>query len=763
MKLQMLAPSLVCVCLAFTPAVGEDNPASDVDRELRGRVVVQGSDRPVGQAVVTLIELDRRTTTDQDGEFRFSRMPRGVFTLGVHAVSYASIHRRVRVPLDGPLTLPLNPDSHFQEEVTVTALPYASSPLDSPRSVDMVDQERIRGGGDNSVGGALEHVPGVANIGTGDALGTPVIRGISENRIRVMTDGVPTNYQQWSFRHSPNIEPGLAERIEVVRGPASVMWGPDAMGGVVNVVRPPLPSTSNGNTTFEGDVGLGYFTNNDQGQGQAVLEGARGGFGWRIGALRRDAGDLETPEGPLENTDYDQTNATAVIGFTGTWGLARLRWDRWDNDVGFFFPEGDPRDRFRLDLEDNTYAADLTLPTRAGDVLVVLSHQDNLRRARPFPELPPTVDLDLDTDVARVGLTHRQLGRWKGKVAVEYQSLANLSLGPATLVPDYDGDGHSVMAFEEGRFLPVPDGSRERLILNLGLRYDRSRLRVPDAATVLVPPGGFDRAYDSVTGSLGLVYRATERFSLAANAGRGWRPPSAFELFADGDHVGVGAYQLGNPTLGEESNFGRELSARYQAAHWRFILTRYRSDFEDYIYLQEVTDDPDLPPGLPEPVFSYGQTDATNAGWEASFSVVPLEELQLGLLYSNVDTENKTTGTTLPQTPPDRVSLSVRGMARALGALADPFIELEGVWVADGVPSGPDEPFFGSGNAATDRYKLLNLRAGFRFVREAGVLDVDLTVRNLLDTTYTDFLYPYKVWGVPNPGRDVRLILRYLW
>jgi len=766
-SLRRLTLSVALVLAAFTtPSISEE-PRSDADGdgggELNGSVVVEGTGRPIARAVVTLLELDRRTTTDDEGDFHFTRVPRGTFTLGIHAVSYSSIHRSVRVPPEGPLVLELHPDWHFQEEVTVTALPFVVSPLESPRSVDTIDQAQIRSAGSSSIGEALERVPGVANIGVGDALGTPVIRGLSENRIRVMNDGVPTNYQQWSSRHSPNIEPMLAERIEVVRGPASVMWGPDAMGGVINIIRPPLPSAANGKTTFNGDVGVGYYNNNDQGQAQAALEGAYGAFGWRVGVVRRDAGELTTPEGTLENTDYSQTNATASVGFTGEWGSARLRWHRWDNDTGFFFPEDDPRNRFRLDLEDNTYAADVTLPTGAGDVLVLLSHQDNLRQARPFPALPPPVDLDLDTNVARAGLAHRKLGVWKGKVSVEYQGAKNRSLGPATLVPDYDGDNYSLMGFEEARFVSARNGSHKKLNLSFGLRYDRAELAVPAGGSPLVPTGGFDEVYESVTGSLGLVYRVTGHFSLATNLGRAWRPPNAFELFADGNHVGTGAYQLGNPDLVQESSLSAELSARYQSPHWRAVLTAYRSDFDDYIYLEDVTGDPALPPGLPEPVFGYGQTDAIIEGLEASFSVVPLEQLQLGLLYSNVDTENKTTGTRLPQIPPDRLSLTIRGMSVTIGSLLRPFVELESIWVAEGVPSGPDEPYFGSGNAATDSYSLLNFKAGFQLTPKAGVIGIDLAVRNLLDTTYTDFLYPYKVWGVPNPGRDVRLLTRFVF
>ena len=389
-----------------------------------------------------------------------------------------------------------------------------------------------------------------------------------------------------------------------------------------------------------------------------------------------------------------------------------------------------------------------------------LSYQDNSRLAfnPAAPVYPdPAVNLNLVTTTARAEFRHKRWGVWKGSVAVEYRGVENTTLA-SNLLPDYDATGYSLMVFEEGRFLPVADRSFERLILSLGLRWDGSNLNVPPDPTQPVVPEGFDRDYNSPTGSAGLVYRATEKLSLAANLGRGWRQPNAFELFADGIHGGVAAYQRGNPDLKEETNVSSELSLRYQSPHWRAVVTGYRSDFADFIYLKdtgEVIQPEDLP------VFSYAQANATIDGVEGSVEVVPLEQLHLGLIYSNVDTQNDSTGTHLPQIPPDRINFVIRGMSQTLGVLVSPFVELEGVWVAEGVPSGPDEPYYDSGNVATDRYNIWHFRAGFQVIAKAGVFGVDLTVRNLLDEEYTDFLYPYKVFGVPNAGRDVRVLVRF--
>lgn len=764
--------ALAGVAGAAPPAAPPPDPSPAAAGSLSGQVLDDRSGDPIAGAVVVVLPLNRWTTTDESGAFRFEKLPAGEVVLCVHLPGFNSSHDPVRVPRSEPVTIRLTPDHHFAEEITVTALPWAASPLETPQSVDQVEQEAVASEAISSIGDAIAHLPGVDSIGTGDALGTPVIRGVSESRVRIVNDGAPMNHQQWSFRHSPNIEPLFAERIEVVRGPSSVMWGPDALGGVVNVVQPPLPMAPPGESAFHGDAGLGYSDNTGQVQGQLSLEGARNGFGWRAGLARRDAGDIETPAGSLPGTDFEQTNAVVAVGHTGRWGSARLRWNHWEDDVGFYFPEGNPNVGFRLDLEDDSYVADLALPTGAGEVEVLLSHQGNRRRAFPptAPAYPaPAIDLRLETNTARASFQHREWGPVKGSVAAEYRDVENEVLGPVPLVPNYEDRGYSVMALEEARWLPSADGEFERLIATLGLRWDSSRLAIPAGEANV--PEGFDRDYSSVTGSVGLVYRASEEFALALNAGRGWRPPNAFELFAKGDHVGVGAFQLGNPNLEEETAASLELSARYESAHWRVVATGFRSDIDDYIYLVELTEEEvlEIDPTLPRPVFYYRQADAVIDGLELSADVVPWEPLALGLIYSQVNTENRSTGSSLPQTPPDRITLFARFSGPERGRIDAPFVELESVWVDDGVPSGPDEVFYGRPfGAATDSYNLLNLRAGVRVDTKVGELALNLTVLNLLDEEYTDFLYPYKGFGYDgrpalNPGRDIRVMTRFVF
>jgi iron complex outermembrane receptor protein/hemoglobin/transferrin/lactoferrin receptor protein len=514
---------------------------------------------------------------------------------------------------------------------------------------------------------------------------------------------------------------------------------------VVNVLQPPLLVSHGDDPVVRGEVAAGWGSNAEEVTGRAQVEGAVGAFGWNLGLLHRDSDDFTTPDGALENTDFEQTNGNATVGISGAWGTARLRWNHWELDTGFYRPAG-----FRLGLEDDLFAGDLYLPTKVGDVELTLGHQTNLRKA--FPAAlggRPAVDLELVTRSLRAGLYHRPLGAFRGRLAVEVVGVRNTPQAQdlGALLPEYASDGYALMLFEEGRFLR--DGDLDRLIVSFGARWDAADLEVPpDLGRNL--PDGFSNDYSSVTGSVGAVLRVTRLVSLAGSLGRGWRPPNAFELFANGVHNGVSAIQIGNPDLEEESNLNGELSVRVGTDSLRGYLTGYHTSFDRFIY---IADTGETLGGLP--VFEYRQADATIQGIEASVEGLVTGWLRLGATYSLVDTENDETGRPLPQEPAARWLLRAVVEGASLGPLRSPFVGVDVHLVGSQEVSGPDEPL----GVATDGYTLVDLTAGFEVPSGGLVWGLDLTVRNLLDEAYTDFLYSYKNFA-QNPGRDVRLVGR---
>jgi outer membrane receptor protein involved in Fe transport len=591
-------------------------------------------------AVVHLVELGRVVETDDLGAFRFTAVPAGRFTLGVHVPGFGSLHRDIEVPLAAPLEVRLDPDLRFAEEVSVTGAPWSQKPMETAQQTDVVDAGAARRESVASLGEAVASVPGVAFIPTGNALGTPVVRGVSEHRVRVLNDGVAVNHQQFSWRHSPSVEPAFAQRLEVVRGPASVLYGPEAMGGVINLVHEPLPFASDGKSVFHGEVAPNFSSNTGEWTGRVRLEGAISSFGWRVDALRREGGDIRTPSGTFDSTDFAQTNGAVMAGGSGAWGTLRVRFHHWEDATGFFQPPG-----FRLDLDDDLLAADLHVPTDAGVFEVLLGRQENRRRAFPA-ELgrQPGVDLDLITLNARLGFEHRRFGRLRGRGAVEYQGLDNTPRA-GQLVPEYESHNVAVMLYEEARFLNDADAGLDRVIASLGLRRDEQALDVAPFPDWQLPPR-VKRHYGAMTGALGLVLRLREDLAIAGSLGRGWRPPSPFEQYARGVHGGVAAFQLGNPGLAAESNVNAEVSLRYRGHRVQGSVSAYRNAFDGYIYL---ADSGETLGSLP--VFVHAQADATIRGVETAVDLAPVDWLQLGLAYTITETRNERTGTALPPDP----------------------------------------------------------------------------------------------------------------
>ncbi|MBK8597907.1 MAG: TonB-dependent receptor [Holophagales bacterium] len=734
-----------CLAILLVPSasfgLAAPPPASEKGLVVRGTVTEAEGGAAVPGAEVFLVELDRVAATDVEGRFVFTAVPAGTFTVSVRLSGFALHNVPIVVP-GGELLVKLKP-ARFAGEVTVTASPFALDRLEVAQQVDSVKGEDLSRQSTASLGQALAEIPGVTNIPTGEALGTPVIRGLSEHRIRVLNGDVPVNHQQFSWRHSPSVEASLAHTVEVVRGPASVLYGPDAMGGVINIIPRPLLGASGGSPVVHGEVAGGWGSNADEFTGRAEVEGALGAFGWNAGVVRRDSGDLETPAKTLENTDFEQTNGNVAVGLSGSWGMARVRWAHWEVDTGFYRPVG-----FRLGLDDDLFVADTFLPTSIGDLEISAGRQTNIRQSFPAALAGmPEVDLKLVTQSVRAGLRHRSLGPFRGRVAVEYLGLDNDPREGVKLVPEYDSQGWAAMLFEEGRFLRA--GDLERLIVSFGARWDSSDLDVP------MPPGaapgvGFSRTYGHFTGSLGVVYRASGTVSFAGSLGRGWRPPNAFELFAKGTHNGVAAFQIGNPNLEEESNVAAELSARVNTERVRGYVTAYRNSFDRFIYLADT--------GTfqgPLPVFEHRQADATIEGLEAALEGAVTRWLRLGATYTYVDTENRETGRPMPQEPAARWLLRAIVEGSKLGPFQAPFAGVDVHLVGSQEVSGRDEPL----GTPTASYTLVDLRAGFELRLQSLTLGLDLTIRNLLDEAYTDFLYSYKNVA-QNPGRDVRLVTR---
>jgi len=356
------------------------------------------------------------------------------------------------------------------EEIVVTGTPRAQDTFYSPADVDAISGERKARIQRPNVGASLERLPGVSVLATGSQAGKPVVRGLSGNRVRVLSNDVALNFQQFGVRHPPNIDPYLNDRIEVIRGPSSLLYGSDAIGGAVNLISAPPPFAEPGTTDVGAAVTAEYASAYDQWTGAVSANAAIGGFGVTGTLIQRDSDGLEVPNEPtaLETgdptdplvtgdvpfSDFEQTNGTVTVGWQAPWGTATVRYEGFRNEHNFAVPDPPPPDGNPLqvggvgqDLENDIVQAKVVADVAPGLTLErSLTWVRNEQISNPGPQEPlprrflreaAVIDIERRSLVGRVLLRHDPVGDLglSGQLGVEMRREDQQSDGAVMLSP----------------------------------------------------------------------------------------------------------------------------------------------------------------------------------------------------------------------------------------------------------------------------------------------------------------------------------------
>jgi iron complex outermembrane receptor protein len=723
---------LAAAVLASSPAVADLPPPA---RTLSGRVTDPGG-KPLFQARVIVLEANRTTTTDLEGHYTVPDLPSGTYGVSYSAIGYAPQVARVTLAgEDVTLDVSLKPSLVELPDLQVTAAPGATTALTSPQPVSVLGGSDLASSRSATLGETVSALPGVRSFSTGSGIGKPVIRGLSSNRVLILADGERVESQQWGDEHGPQIEAGEADRIEVIRGPASVLYGSDALGGVINVVTPPLPDAFGRDPFVGGRAVVSYSTNNEQPDGTLAAEGASEGLGFRGSFTGRTGSDVRTPAGELFNTGLWTVNGSGAVGYRGGWGSVSASYARRDEKVEIH--------------EDPAEEPDATPFQRIGDDRVHLSanlpvgvsHLDidvgvGRNRRREFEEEGATeiaLGLLSRTYSADVRLHHAPVGPVAGIVGVSGLRNSFEKFGEETLVPDNAYNNVGLYAFEQAEL--------GRWNLSLGARYDYRRLTVEDDAELGVTRQR--RSYNSVTGNVGALYRVAEPVALVFNLGRGYRSPTAFDLFSNGVHEGTVRFERGDPTLKNETSVNTDLAVRVQTNEVSAELGGYVNYIDNFIF-PDPTGETDPESGFQ--IFDITQGNARLAGFEAVMEYHATRWLHLRGTADYTRGQNRTTDTPLPFIPPFRATYSVKLEGEDRWGVQHPYFSIGGESNARQTDLDPDD-------FAPDGYTLVHLGAGVVVPMGERAVALDLQLRNALDQEYADFLSRYKTYAL-DPGRN---------
>ncbi|WP_178862837.1 TonB-dependent receptor [Thiomicrorhabdus cannonii] len=694
------------------------------------------------------------------------------------------------------------------DAVTVSASPiHEHEAFDVPSQVDVLSGQDKMQRDSGSLGEMLESMPGVNNMSAGTQSGKPVIRGLTGNRVKVLSNGQNTDYQAYGTRHLPNTDPYLADRVEVIRGPQSVLYGSEAMGGVVNVLQAPIPY---GQDTH-GELATEYNTNNRETQfGVKVGAGAEK-FGVTAGYSVREADNFTVPNaassqgatpssavsdkplfvGEVPYTNFENRSGTIGVGYRDDWGKVELRHTQWISHQNYLGIEaanstseyealaaGQKLQNDETQLSGEFYLNDdWTLKPS-------WTHTRNAREAShdlPFETMAEDegteeyLDLLVQRDDIKLALQHPAIGPFEGEIGVELGEVQQ-TLRSGHLTPSADESKRAVYLFEEA--------DMDKWLVQLGARYDTHTVKAPLNAEnehfwdemEVFDASNNEREFDVFTGSAGATYRFSDKLSLAANMATGFRAPSIFELYAAGEHGGVQAFQLGNPDLKAETSLNTDLSLRWQDQATQMTVTVYQNWINNYIYLantgfyrakegapnegQQVAST--APGAIPE--MQAEQTDAEIRGLELSVAQQFDANWSADAALEIIDGRDVKNHQALPLIPANNLALNGHYRFDDAAGLKNQKVSL-GVRLVDKKKiAGLYEPFsqfdnLPIGTGSTDAYAVWNLSYAVDVKLDSNTLKLGAAVENLFDTAYVDFLNTYKGYTL-NPGRNFKLTAR---
>lgn len=787
---------------------------------LSGRVTDQQGHSLPG-ASVYIPDLKLGMVADTGGYYKFNSLPSGKYLIEAHSVGYKTVTKTVTV--SGPVTADFTLSDAYVEEspVVVTGLSKATQIKRNPVPIVSVSHDYLETTLSTNAIDAIAKIPGIRAVTTGPNVSKPFIRGLGYNRILTLYDGIRQEGQQWGDEHGVEVDQYGVERVEVIKGPASLSFGSDALAGVVNLI-PTQPAPEG---KMIGDLTLDYQTNNKYIGGSAMLGATHNGLEWLGRISHKQAVDYQNKiDGRVFGTAFNETDANASLGLHRKWGYSHLDFVLYDDLQEI--PDGSrdsathrftrqitEADTVRQVVSDadlnsygieklhqhvqhyRIYSGNSFILGDYGRMQVNLGFQRSVRREYSHPVLTsiPGLYLQLNSFTYDVKYFLPEFNNWNVTVGLNgmYQA-GNSTKGTEFIIPSYH-------QFDIGPFL-LAKRSFDKLDVAGGIRFDARSYKNfalytnpdpvtgfdhpvtgPDTVGADRPFSNYSKSFGGWSGSLGATYNFSDKFSVKANIARGFRAPNISEISANGVHPGTNIYQLGNPDFKPEFSLQEDLGLVFSSRYVVATLDLFNNVISNYIYNQKVskTDGADSMDNSGNTYFQYVSSKAQLYGGEFSIDIHPVKALHfensLSLVYgTNKGKMPKSVADSakyLPFIPPTHGLSEIRyEFSSKRSHLVHAFVKVQLEYYAK-----QDRAFLAyNTETPTAGYTLFNAGIGGGITDKKGktIVNVYLTGNNLFDVAYYDHLSRLKYFlysptdtdpthGIRNMGRNISLKLDF--
>ena len=729
---------IMCLTITFSFLLNAQNAIS-------GKITDE-SNTPLAGATIFAFDLNKGTISDANGFYELGNLPEGKLKIEYSFIGYASEIRTLTLALNDSMhvvNIILTPSVIEGEEIVITG-GYNSTQHENAVKIDILKLRTDEIKSTPNFMEVLTKIPGVDMISKGSGISKPVIRGLSMNDILVLNNGVRYENYQYSSHHPLGIDEfGIAD-VEIIKGPASLLYGSDAIGGVLNFIKEkPAPERS-----ITGDYNLQVFSNT---LGMTNNFGIKGASEHLFGGVRAgqktNADFLQGGGEYAPNSRFNEYSLKTNAGYTGKLGTFKLFYDYSRQNLGLVEDEAieeiSSRGRkcglFYQQL--NTHLVSTQSKLYLGKMKLDINSAYQNTELIHFGD-PGVYEIQMRlatiTYEAKLYFPSDENSEYILGIQGLNQFNTNINDRETILLPDAVTNNYSIFGLLQKTFF-------SKLKLQAGLRYDYKILESeaigsPDSINYR---NAMDKNYDSFSGSIGSIFQVTKNFFFRANIAAAYRTPNLAELTSNGPHETI--YELGDNTLVPENSYEFDASIHYHQDNFLFDIAGFYNIIDNHIYIAPTGDTSTS--GLP--VYRYMQQSSELFGGEAGIHFHPrfIRGLHLLTTFSSV-IGKQDNGEYLPFIPAHKWYNEIRIEKENLWFLQHAFISVNSQTAFRQDNTAPDE-------TSTAGYTLVDLSAGSSFIFGNQVILIVLGANNIFDKKYTDHLSTLKEVGLYNPGRNI--------
>ena len=763
--------------------------------KIKGRVNANNQQGQVIGANVYFHELKKGAISAEDGTYEISNLPKGLLIIQVKYIGYEQIIKSINLTRDTLIDFNLKETIFEMHEIVTTGIGRSTELKLSPVSIKSIDKNYLNVHSATNLVDALKAVPGVSQITTGVAIAKPVIRGLGYNRVLTLVDGIRQEGQQWGDEHGIEVDEYGVDRIEIVKGPGSLVYGSDGLAGVINFISPSVMPQDKSEINYAAN----YQSNNQLLANSISTSGSKKSFNWNIRATDKSASDYKNAaDGKIYNSGFNEQDFSAMFGINKSWGYSQISFSSFNQQLALVEGDRDSTGAFVTSTlnQINTPYQKIGHQKITSSTLWILGNaklnidlalQNNKRREFANPDLPNNAALyfNLTSFNYTAKLSFQTLNKWQLTTGLNGMLQSNRNLGEEFLIPAYQQN-------DIGLFLTSEKFIKPNLLFSYGARVDHRSLAtdklvldqfgIPltiDTGVYFVKFNPLSKQTINFSAAAGLSYQYSNKSNFKINLSRGFRAAAVSELASNGIHEGSFRYEFGNENLKSEYNHQLDFVYNYTSEHLNIEVSPFANFINNYIFIEKITSvegrDSTINSGDPANVFKFKQSNAFLYGSEVfvDFHPHPIDWLHIENSFSFVNAIkiNSTDSTRyLPFVPPAHYRVDMRAQTKSIGkSIKNAFVKFS---VDHYFAQNKVYTAYGT-EQATPAYTLIGAGIGADLLlskQQTSPIKLLLNIENLTDVIYQSHLSRLKYapinplsgrQGVFNMGRNLSIKLIY--